>query len=63
MQPVTLKFKSKTQVVHIDIHTQASTDTHTANQQIVAAIKFGISPYRLCSVRSTYDHVFWRDKY
>ena len=47
----------------------------TVNEQNLAAIKFGVSQNkviwrllnlaspRLCSVRSTYDHVFWRDKY
>ena len=45
----------------------------SVNQQIVAAIKFGVSQNKvilrllnlaspsLCSVRSTYDHVCWRD--
>ena len=49
--------------------------SHTVNQQILAAIKFGVSQNkviwrllnlaspRLCSVRSTYDHVCWRDIY
>ena len=54
----------------------ARTDlTDTVNQQILAAIKFGVSENkviwwllnvaspRLCSVRSTYDHVCWQDKY
>ena len=48
---------------------------NTVNQQILVAIKFGVSQNkvvwqllnlaspRLFSVRSTYDHVFWRDKY
>ena len=49
--------------------------SYTVNQQILAAVKFGVSqnkviwrllnlasPY-LCSVRSTYDHVVWGDIY
>ena len=47
----------------------------TVNQQILEAIKFGVSQNkliwrllnlaspRLCSERSTYDHVCWRDIY
>ena len=46
----------------------------TVNQQILAAIKFGVSQNkviwqllnlaspRLCSARSMYDHASWRDK-
>ena len=48
---------------------------NTVNQQILAAIKFGVSQNkviwqllnlastRLRSVQSMYDHVCWRDKY
>ena len=48
---------------------------NTVNQQILTAIKFGVSQNKviwqllnlasphLCSVRSTYDHVFRCDKY
>ena len=48
---------------------------YTVNQQILAAIKFDVSQNKviwrllnlasphLRSVRSTYDHVYWRDKY
>ena len=51
------------------------TNITIVNQQILAAIKFGVSQNkviwrllnlaspRLCSARSTYDHVCWRDKY
>ena len=60
---------------HFQVSAIAITSKNTVNQQILAAIKFGVSQNkviwrllnlaspRLCSVRSTYDHIFWRDKY
>ena len=62
------------QSFNIHIPLKSSKIYDTVNQQILAAIKFGVSQNkviwqllnlvspRLCGVRSTYDHVFWRDK-
>ena len=43
----------------------ADGEVNTVNQQILAAIKFGVSQNKVIwrlPVYAVYDHVFWRDK-